>query len=79
MSIDAQIDVAKHLLPFSFSKLLLSEPFFHQGNGLRFTQRQLDAQSTRLSISNRWKTDFLNVNMLSLSNRMLMRHHFIHH
>ncbi len=43
MSIDAQIDVAKHLLPLSFPKLLLLEPHFHQGNGLRFTQGQRDA------------------------------------
>ncbi len=43
MSIDAQIDVAKHLLPLSFPKLLLLEPHFHQGNSLRFTQQQCDA------------------------------------
>lgn len=79
MSIDAQIDVAKHLLPLSFPKRLLLEPYFHQGNGLRFTHGRRDAPSTRLSISNRLKTDFLNVNMLSLSNRMLVRHHFLHH
>lgn len=38
-----------------------------------------DSVMHRQPVSNRWKTDFLNVNMLSLSNRILMRHHFLHH
>lgn len=76
MSIDAQIDVAKHLLPLSFPKLLLLEPFFIK---VMVCGSLRDSVMHRQPVSNRWKTDFLNVNMPSLSNRMLMRHHFLHH